>query len=192
MIDLFLPLLPADWRAKFVRRIIVTGAESTGTTTLALALAEALNCPYVPEYGREYTEKRASVETTPWRSEELVEIARVQNELENEAALRSTNRWIVADTDAMTTALWHERYFGHRSDEVDAIARAQVRPNVYILTGDDIPFEADHIREGGKARHALQEHLRDNLQASGVVWIEVHGDPATRLKAALDFIQAMK
>ncbi len=188
MIDLFLQLFPADWRAKFVRRIIVTGAESTGTTTLALALAEALNCPYVPEYGREYTLNRARVEDSPWRSEELAEIARVQNELENEAVLRSTNRWIVADTDAMTTALWHERYFGHRSDEVDAIARAQIRPNIYILTGDDIPFEADDIREGGKARHELQEKLRSEIIKAGVPYIEVTGTPDERLATAMAFL----
>ncbi|MAP93446.1 MAG: cytidyltransferase, partial [Ponticaulis sp.] len=45
-------------RQYFCRRVIVLGAESTGTTTLALALAEALDCPYVPEYGREYTYDR--------------------------------------------------------------------------------------------------------------------------------------
>lgn len=188
MIDFIWPVLPGALRAKLCRRVVVTGAESTGTTTLALRLAEALNCPYVPEYGREYTLNRAKVETTPWRSEELVEIARTQSELEDEATLRSTNRWIIADTDAMTTALWHERYFGHRSTEVDAIATAQTRPFAYILTGDEIAFEADDIREGGTARHTLQDRLRAEIEAKNIPSLEVHGSVEERLNTALAFL----
>ena len=159
--------------------------------TLALALAEALNCPYVPEYGREYTEKRANVTDAPWREDELVEIAREQNELEDAAARRSTNGWIVADTDALTTALWNERYFGTRSDKVDAIARQQVRPFAYILTSDDIAFEADAIREGGEERHTMSERFREELEASGVAWMEAKGGRQQRLDAALRFIRSL-
>jgi HTH-type transcriptional repressor of NAD biosynthesis genes len=188
MIDLIWSVLPGALRAKLCRRIVVTGAESTGTTTLALRLAEALNCPYVPEYGREYTLNRAKVETMPWRSEELIEIARTQSELEHEATLRSTNRWIVADTDAMTTALWHERYFGHRSSEVDAIASAQHKPFAYILTGDEIAFAADDIREGGIARHELQDKLRAEIHARNIPSLEVHGSVEARLNTVLAFL----
>lgn len=182
------PILPASLKARFCRRVIVTGAESTGTTTLALMLAEALNCPYVPEYGREYTEKRAKVTDEPWQETELVEIAEEQIELEDAAARRSVNGWIVADTDTMTTALWHERYFDARSDAVDRVAARQVRPHAYILTSDDIAFEADAIREGGARRHVMTNRFREDIAASGVQWIEVRGDPETRLAAALTFL----
>ena len=191
MLDLLWPVLPEFLRANLCRRVIVTGAESTGTTTLALRLAEALNCPYVAEYGREYTEKRVSPATSPWQSEELVKIASVQNELENDAARRSVNRWMIGDTDALTTALWHERYFGKRSAAVDAIAARQHRPFAYILTGDEIIFEADDIREGGKQRHAMQARFRTELAASGIPWIEVHGSVEDRLTAARLFLTSV-
>ena len=189
IVEALWPVLPPGFRSRMVRRVIVTGAESTGTTTLALGLAEILNCPYVPEYGREYTEKRPPVASNPWRSEELVEIARVQNELEEEAARRSDNRWLIGDTDAMTTAFWHERYFGAYSDAVDAVADAQIRPYAYILTGDDINFEADNIREGGAERHELQEKLRTAICATDIPWIEVHGGVDERLTQAIDFLE---
>ena len=191
MLQFLWPVFPASLKARLCKRIVVTGAESTGTTTLALALAEALNCPYVPEYGREYTEKRANVTDAPWREDELVEIAREQNELEDAAARRSTNGWIVADTDALTTALWNERYFGTRSQKVDAIARQQVRPFAYILTSDDIAFEADAIREGGEERHTMSERFREELEASGVAWMEAKGGRQQRLDAALSFIRSL-
>ncbi|MAI90337.1 ATP-binding protein [Ponticaulis sp.] len=191
MLQFLWPVFPASLKARLCKRIVVTGAESTGTTTLALALAEDLNCPYVPEYGREYTEKRANVTDAPWREDELVEIAREQNELEDAAARRSTNGWIVADTDALTTALWNERYFGTRSQKVDAIARQQVRPFAYILTSDDIAFEADAIREGGEERHTMSERFREELEASGVAWMEAKGGRQQRLDAALSFIRSL-
>ena len=189
MIDMLWPVLPAFLRARLCRRIVITGAESTGTTTLALALAEALNCPYVAEFGREYTEKRVHPDIEPWRSEELAEIARIQNEMEDAAARRSVNRWIISDTDAHTTALWHERYFGVRSSEVDAIANRQPRPFAYILTGDDIPFEADNIREGGRERALMQDHLRDMARTSGAPWMEALGSVKNRLTVSLKFLK---
>jgi HTH-type transcriptional regulator, transcriptional repressor of NAD biosynthesis genes len=56
-------------RAWFAKRVVVVGAESTGTTTLARDLAAALRArggPYagtewVPEYGREYTVAKLAV-----------------------------------------------------------------------------------------------------------------------------------
>lgn len=188
MLNALWPILPASLKARFCRRVVVTGAESTGTTTLALLLAEALNCPYVPEYGREYTEKRDSVTDDPWREDELVEIAEEQIELEDAAARRSVNGWVVADTDAMTTALWHERYFGRRSKLVDQVAADQVRPFAYILTSDDIAFEADAIREGGAGRHAMTQRFREDIKAHGIKWIEVKGSPEERLSTALHFL----
>src|SRR5581483_9617149 len=44
-------------RAYYARRICLIGAESTGKTTLARALAEHYQTVWVPEYGREYSER---------------------------------------------------------------------------------------------------------------------------------------
>jgi hypothetical protein len=57
------PLDHLDWlepcvRAYFVRRVVLIGAESTGKTTLAQELARHFNTCWVPEYGREYWEKK--------------------------------------------------------------------------------------------------------------------------------------
>jgi cytidyltransferase-like protein len=45
-------------RAWFVRRVVVVGAESTGTTTMARALATHFDTRWVPEYGRALTERK--------------------------------------------------------------------------------------------------------------------------------------
>ena len=96
-------------RSWYAKRIVVVGAESTGTTTLAQALAEHFQTIWVPEY----SEKQARGDTE-WRTEEFLEIAREQTRRENLAA-REANRLLIFDTNAFATTLWHRRYMGFRS-----------------------------------------------------------------------------
>lgn len=176
-----------------VRRIVVTGAESTGTTTLARALSEHFACPLVLEYGREWSATRPGGLDAPWRTDEFVEIAATQNAQEDAAARVSPNQWIVCDTDALATCIWHERYMGFASPDVEAIAARQRRPFVRILTGDEIPFVQDGLRDGEHIRHDMQARFREVLdapEADGVPWIEVHGSVEVRLAEALAFIAA--
>lgn len=176
-----------------VRRIVVTGAESTGTTTLARALAEHFDCPLVLEYGREWSATRPGGLAAPWRTEEFIEIATTQNAMEDAAARASANGWIVCDTDALATAIWHERYMGFASPEVLAVAAKQRRPFVRVLTGDEIPFVQDGLRDGEHIRHAMQARFREALdapEAAGAPWLEVHGSVEARLAEALAFIEA--
>lgn len=186
------PYLPAFLKKQLCRRVIVTGAESTGTTTLALDLASALDCPYAPEYGREYTITRNRLGKSDWTPDELEHIAGSQIKQENNQAARTRNGWMVGDTDAVTTLLWQERYFGTVTDRLLKLVKDRPDPFAYILTADDIPFKADSIREGGEDRHKLQQRLRDILTQNETPWIEVHGEPEVRLKRALEFIQGLK
>lgn len=181
-------------RSHFVRRIVVTGAESTGTTTLAQALAAELLCSYVPEFGRTWSETRPEGLLAPWRTDEFVAIADTQNSIENAAARTTPTRWLVCDTDALATTLWQERYMGVISPEVSAAAERQVRPFARILTGDEIPFVQDGIRDGEHIRHSMQQRFRDVLASLAhrqTPWIEVRGSLGQRLAAASAFLQTL-
>ncbi len=173
-----------------IRRIVLTGAESTGKTTLARALAAHFACPLVLEYGREWSETRPGGPAAPWRTRDFVDIALEQNRRENALAEASPNGWLICDTDALATAIWHERYMGFSAPEVLAVAARQVRPFVRILAGDEIPFEDDGLRDGEHIRHAMQARFRDVLAETDVPWIEVRGDVAARCAQALSFIAA--
>lgn len=190
--EVFWTMLSPAVRAHYVRRVVITGAESTGTSTLAQALAAHLGCPWVPEYGREWTLIRPEGLSAPWRTDEFVSIAQVQNANEDAAARTTPNRWIVCDTDSLATALWHERYMGALSPAVGAIAAKQVKPFARILTGDEIPFVQDGIRDGEHIRQAMQGRFREilsNPEAQGAPWIEVHGSVEERLAATLAFLR---
>jgi HTH-type transcriptional repressor of NAD biosynthesis genes len=140
--------LPPAVRGSLCRRIVIVGAESTGTTTLARALASALGTSWVPEYGRQWTVDRPGGLDAPWVTGEFDHVVTVQASLEDSAAREASVPWLVSDTDVLATGVWHERYLGFRSPTLPA---AHV-PWLYVLTRDDIPFVQDGMRHG--------EHLR--------------------------------
>jgi len=181
-------------RAHYVRRVVVTGAESTGTTTLARMLAAHLGCPWVGEFGREWSETRPEGPFAPWRSDEFVAIAQTQIAREDEAARVTPNRWLICDTDALATTLWHERYMGHASAAVGEVAARHPSPFARILTGDDIPFVQDGLRDGEHIRHAMQQRFRDAIagpEGRRAPWIEVRGGVEERLAASLAFLSSL-
>lgn len=103
-------------RAALARRVVLIGAESSGKSTMAEALADKLGTVWVPEHGRWYWEGRRYLRNQSWTTDEFLRIAKAQRRLEDDLARKASNGVIVADTDALVTAVWHERYLG-RSDE---------------------------------------------------------------------------
>ncbi len=166
-------------RAWFVRRVVVVGAESTGTTTLAQDLAAHYGCPWVPEYGRAYTEGRVDI---AWRTGDFTHIATRQLADEDAAALHS-GQLLICDTDALATSIWHERYLGVPSPEVRALAAGR-RYALYLLTADDIPFVQDGTRDGEHLRGWMTARFREELAARPEPWLEVRGSRTARLAAA--------
>ena len=176
--------LEACVRAALVRRVCVLGAESTGTSTLARALAEHYGTICVPEYGREFCEERLrSRVPIDWRTEHFVEIAREQQVLEDRAA-RDCGAVLICDTDALATSVWHERYLDEPSPVVEALAAARTYA-LYVLTSDDIPFVQDGTRDGEHVRGRMTQRFREVLATRSEPWIEVTGSHEDRLRAAV-------
>ncbi|HKT89222.1 MAG TPA: AAA family ATPase [Candidatus Sulfotelmatobacter sp.] len=171
-------------RAYFARRVCVVGAESTGTTTLAQDLARRYSTAWVPEFGREYCERlqAANIDlwTYQWRTEEFTEIARRQQEMENRLA-REANRILICDTDVLATSIWHERYIGNRSPEVEAIIH-ESRHDLYLLTDCDIPFVQDGLRDGETIRQWMTRRFEEVLDEKRLFWVKVSGSREQRLK----------
>jgi HTH-type transcriptional repressor of NAD biosynthesis genes len=179
-------------RAWLTPRVVVLGAESTGSTTLAEALAAAYGTGWVPEYGREHSETRVGGLDTAWRSDEFDLIVDRQIGWENEALRRVPRPLLICDTDVLATTLWHERYVGPVPAQLLARAAAHP-PALYLLTGDEIPFVQDGLRDGEHIRHAMQQRFRDALSGQPVPWLEVTGsvpDRVAQASVAIDRILA--
>ncbi len=178
-------------RGFYARRVVLVGAESTGKTTLATDLAKAFDTVWVPEYGRIYwEEKMQRGEPNVWAPEEFVTIARGQCERENEVARRA-NRVFFCDTDAFTTRIWYHRYMNGWSAEVDAVAQAHRRPDLYLMTDIATPFEQDGTRDGEFIREWMHQLIADELTANNRPFLPLTGTRSERLAKASAAVREM-
>lgn len=182
-------LLPAA-RAELARRIVLVGAESTGKTTLAESLAAATGSVWVPEHGRWYWEGRRYRADQSWTSDEFGRIATAQHRLADDLARQATNGLVIADTDALVTAVWHERYLGWPDDRIAARAAA-TPPALYLLCDDDFGWVQDGTRESEGWRGEMQRRIRDRVRASGVPSLTLTGPHERRLVAAISAIRQL-
>jgi HTH-type transcriptional repressor of NAD biosynthesis genes len=173
-------------RAHFAWRICIVGAESTGTTTLAQDLAEHYQTAWVPEFGRKYCEELCAsgidLWEYEWRSEEFLQIAQAQCELEDNLA-RQANQILICDTDPLATGIWHERYLNSRSIEVEKLAETRSY-QLYILTDRDIPFVQDGLRDGEKVREWMTLRFEQRLAERDTPWIKVSGTRSERMDSS--------
>ena len=180
--------LSRETKAGLALRIVIVGAESTGTTTLSRDLAEALKVPWVPEVGRYYTESILTSELD-WNDEDFYSIGRLQQNYENEIAARS-NGVIVCDTNAVATELWQKRYMGKTTEDMRTIA-AQDKADLYIITGDEIPFVQDGIRDGEHIRRDMHTWFEEHIAKTGTPFSVVRGSKTDRLKEAVTHARKM-
>lgn len=197
-------------RAYLARRVVVVGAESTGTTTLARALAAHYArrggvwaaTRWVPEYGRTFTEEKLAaarretgdpslwLDGLEWESADFARIAEHHAALED-AAARSGSPLLVCDTDALATAVWHERYLGTPAPEVEAV-HERVPHHLWILTSPEgVPFEQDGWRDGESIRLWMSGRFQEELEERGLPHITVTGPHEDRLAAAVAATDAL-
>jgi NadR type nicotinamide-nucleotide adenylyltransferase len=188
----FWDFLPECVRPEFVRRVAVSGPESTGKTTLARRLAEHLGTAWVPEFARGYLEAKHAggpIPSPPCEAADIPEIARGQIAAE-EAAARRANRVLLCDTDLYVTRLYAEEYFGACPGWVREAA-TQRRYHLHLLLDADVAWAPDPQRDRPQLRTELLARLRGWLEADGRPYVLVSGDWDERWRLALGAVQAL-
>lgn len=167
-----------------VRRIALLGGESSGKTTLALALAEALGTVWVPEYGRELWQQVQRTLT----AEELVQVARTQAAWEEAHAGRAS-RWLICDTTPLTTLQYCLADHGHAPAELHELA--QRRYDLAVLCEPDFAFVQDGARRDDGWRRAQHAWTAQALAERGLTPLLVRGTVAERVAQVLDALRAL-
>lgn len=164
--------------------IAIVGAESTGKTTLALGLSQALqadgfNAVMVPEVLREFCDDRGR---TPHPHEQLG-IAQEQTRRVVEAA--QTHGVVVADTTALMTAVYSDHLFNDQGLYAPALAD-HAFADLTLLTALDLPWQADGLqRDGAHVREPVDSLIRQHLVSARLPFSVVAGQGAHRLDQAL-------
>ena len=134
-------------------KIIVTGAESSGKTTICKGLSNYYNIPFSEEYSRIYLNSLQR----DYTQEDLLEIAKGQ--------LKSNQGHQICDTDLITIKIWSNYKYGNCNNWIlEQIEKQKTENRFYLLCKPDIPWEADPLRENPINREELFEIYKEKLE----------------------------
>jgi NadR type nicotinamide-nucleotide adenylyltransferase len=168
-----------------VRRVTVTGSESTGKTWLTQRLARRFETVWVPEFAREYLVHKAA----PLDASDVEPIARGQMHSED-AVLRRARDLVILDTDLVSTVVYAKHYYGTCPAWVEHAARKRLA-DLYLLCDIDQPWVADAARDRPGARREIHAAFAEHLERYGAHYALVRGPWEQREAAAVTAIEAL-
>lgn len=170
----------------------LVGGESTGKSTLAADLADALGAVVVPEALRDFVDRAGR---TP-RCDEQRALLREQvdgiSRAIATAALHGCDL-VVSDPAPLMTAVYSVMYFADDTLTSDARAHADETFDLLLWCRPDLQWVADGPqRDGPEGRTRADELLAQVLPALRVPHIEVTGLGDARTSTAIDAITAVR
>jgi nicotinamide riboside kinase len=157
-------------------KIIITGPESSGKTTLCKILSKHFNLSSSTEYAREYLKKLAG----NYNQDDLLKIAKGQLQTENGIEL--------LDTDLITIKIWSNYKYGECDKWIlNKIENQKKEKRFYILCKPDITWKADSQRENPNDREELFRIYKQELENLGHTYFVLEGK--NRFQIAKDYIQ---
>ena len=163
-----------------MKKIVITGPESSGKSTLSKHLSESLFIPHVREYAREYIDSL----NREYNEEDLVQIAKGQLGLE-EDIISQTPSYLICDTDLLTIKVWSEYKYGSCDLEIIELLKNNL-PDLYLLTSPDFPWKEDLQRENPNNRDELFSIYKEEIIKLGVPFVVVSGSELYRLERVME------
>lgn len=169
----------------FTKTVCVIGPESTGKTTLCENLAGHFQTVWQPEWARDYLGSRHC------EYADMEVIAR-GHFAEHPLYKVRANKILLMDTDAITTLVYSQHYYGRVPTFVREMAdRMREYVDLYLLTDIDVPWVADVGRDLGEPRQraAIKQALLDNLDGRSLPYFQIFGDWDERIQSAVRAIE---
>ncbi|MGZ5427574.1 MAG: AAA family ATPase [Thermoanaerobaculia bacterium] len=170
-------------------RIVLTGGECTGKTTLARALAERYDTVWVPEAAREAAVAKAG----PLGPEDVAPIARAHVAAADKALREATRRArpaVFFDQDLLSTVIYARHYYGHCPPWIQRLA-AERLGDLYLLCLPDLPWTPDPARDRGDRREEIHALFAAALADVGARVAHVSGAGAERAACAAEAVEAL-
>ena len=134
-------------------KIIVTGPESSGKTTLCKALSQHFQLTFSIEYAREYLDAL----NIDYNQNDLLKIAKGQ--------LKAEKNTTLLDTDLITIKIWSIYKYGNCDKWIlDQIEKQTLEKRFYLLCKPDIAWEKDPLRENAENRIDLFKLYKKELE----------------------------
>lgn len=166
-----------------MHKIVITGPESCGKTTLLNQINNKWNFTVIPEYARTYIDKL----NRPYAYNDILEIAKGQIALEDN--LNELNSTLLSDTDLLTLQIWCEYKYNkcHTFIKKELLGRL---PDLYLLCSPDIPWEFDPQRENPHDRLNLFNIYKRKIEELNVDCVIIKGTMSERLKMIEQIIES--
>jgi NadR type nicotinamide-nucleotide adenylyltransferase len=167
-----------------VKRIAITGPESTGKSELAKRLANHYHTVWVPEYARIYLDQL----NRNYHEEDLLAIANGQLALQKKYESQSGG-YIFYDTEMLVLKIWSEYKYGKCHPWILQQAERQ-NFDLYLLCNIDLPWEYDPQREHPDHREELFDLYLQEMESRNLNYHLISGIKDQRLRNAVNFINS--
>ncbi|MBQ8052485.1 MAG: multifunctional transcriptional regulator/nicotinamide-nucleotide adenylyltransferase/ribosylnicotinamide kinase NadR [Lachnospiraceae bacterium] len=188
--------IPTICRPYYVKKVLLIGGESTGKSTLTQNLALAYNTNFVEEVGREVCDRAGGIEEM-MIEEDFQEIL-LRHKLKELEALKSSNRVLFVDTDALIT-----KFFSHflltdpdsirRNDMLaDAITGIN-KFDLILFLEPTVEFVQDGTRNEKirENREMYSRQIKDLFDKAGMQYHCIGGDYQNRFVRAKELVDSL-
>lgn len=163
-------------------KIVLTGPESTGKTSLSISIAKYFNTLWNPEYARFYLSRLGR----PYQYHDITNIAKGQIAWEF-IWYKQCNQILVCDTGILVPKVWSLFQYGKCDKWIEKTFKKN-KYDFYFLCGADFPWVYDPLRENPTNRAKIFEMYKLELEQANYPYIELNGDFATRESKIIEVI----
>lgn len=186
-------MLSGAARPFFTKKILITGTESCGKSTLTKALAKTFYTSWSEEVGRYYSERYLGGREDGFTVNDFDRIAWLQYEQDLEVA-QTANKIAFFDTDALITDFYCVQYLGESSSFLKEFAKKQ-EYDLIILMKPDVKWVDDGLRfiSDQKIREANHEIIKNMYKKHKpyVPLIEVGGNYEERFLQVFELVKGI-
>jgi NadR type nicotinamide-nucleotide adenylyltransferase len=169
---------------KIIKKVVITGPESTGKSQLCEQLSYYYKTIYVDEFARNFLINSNNI----YNKEDLIFFANKQ--IENESKLiDEANNYLFIDTDIINIKIWMQEVFNENSKELNVLIKNNPY-DLYLLADIDIPWEADLLRANEHNRAELYNRFEEELNLYNLPYKKLSGIGNDRLKNAIEIIDS--
>jgi len=185
------PWLPTVVRKNFVKKVLITGTESCGKTTLTRYLAKIYNTSRSEEVGRDYALRNLGGDETLFTEEDFLRIHYLQKE-QDRKAIETANKIVFVDTDIVVTDYYAELYLEKSPWILEKLMDYYCNQwDLILLLKPDVQWVADGQRMNGdqQKREELHAKIKGLYERLGMGYIEIGGNYNSRLEQGLAILK---
>ena len=165
-----------------IKKIAITGPESTGKSTLCELLANYYKTLWVPEYSREYLARTDG----KYEASDVLNIAQGQISKEKELSANA-NKYLFCDTELINTKIWCQHKFNHCPEWISENI-LQNKYELFMVCNIDIPWVEDPLRENPDNREYFFNWFIEELEHYKFPYKIISGNVFQRMEVAIKAI----